>query len=86
MQTFNYVIQERLGIHARPAGVLVKFSSSLQSTLEIKVQDGRAANLKKLFSVMGLGVKCGHRVTVCVEGPDEKKEAEELRDFFKENL
>lgn len=86
MQTFDYVIQEALGIHARPAGLLVKFSSSLKSDLEIKVQDGRVANPKKLFSVMGLGVKYGDKITVSVEGPNEVEEAKQLKRFFKDKL
>lgn len=86
MQTFDYVIQESLGIHARPAGILVKFTSSLQSRLEMKNQNGRTADLKKIFSVMGLGVKCGDKIAIFVEGPDEVEEAEQLKNFFQENL
>ena len=86
MQTFEYVIGECLGIHARPAGILVKFSSSLQSRLEMKAQNGRSADLKKIFSVMGLGVKYGDTITVLVEGPNEVNEAEQLKRFFQDNL
>lgn len=86
MQTFDYVIQDTLGIHARPAGILVKFSSLLKSRIEMKTQNGKTADLKKIFSVMGLGVKYGDRVTVSVEGQDEMQEAQQLEKFFQENL
>ena len=86
MQTFDYIIQESLGIHARPAGLLVKFSLSLKSKLEIKTQNGHTGDLKKIFSVMGLGVKFGDKISVSVEGPDEVNEAEQLMSFFQQNL
>lgn len=86
MQTFDYIIRDKLGIHTRPAGVLVEFSSSLKSRLEIKMQNGKTADPKRIFSVMALGVQCGDKVTVSVEGPDEVKEAQVLEVFFQKNL
>lgn len=86
MQIFPFVIKEPLGIHARPAGLVVKAASNYQSAVEIKLKDGRTGNLKKLFSVMALGVKCGDAITVLVDGPDETSAAAALKKFFEENL
>ena len=36
MQTFNYVITDEIGIHARPAGLLVKVAKQFQSASVIK--------------------------------------------------
>jgi phosphocarrier protein HPr len=86
MQTFEFVIKEELGIHARPAGLLVKLASNYQSSIEMKMPDGRAANLKKLFAVMGLGVKCGNRIRMNIDGADEITAARDLKKFFEKNL
>ncbi len=48
MKTFTYVITDRVGIHARPAGIVVKAAQKFQS--EIMVFRGDAqADAKKLM-------------------------------------
>ncbi len=85
MRSFTYTIQEAIGIHARPAGLLVKEAKSYQSTVTI-TKEGRSVNAVKLMALMGLGVKCGDTVTVTVEGPDEDTAAPALEAFFKATL
>ena len=85
MKEFTYTIQEKVGIHARPAGLLVKEVKKYQSTVTI-VKDDKSVNAVKLMALMGMGVKCGDTVTVQVEGPDEADAAAALEVFFKEHL
>ena len=85
MKSFNYVITDEVGIHARPAGMLVKEAKKYASSVSI-VKGEKKADAKKLMVLMGLGVKCGEEVTVEVEGADEEAAAEALETFFKENL
>lgn len=85
MKTFNYVITDEVGIHARPAGMLVKEAKKYESSVMI-VKGEKKADAKKLMVLMGLGVKCGEEVTVEVEGADEEKAYEAMETFFKENL
>ena len=85
MKTFNYVITDEVGIHARPAGMLVKEAKKYESSVMIKKGE-KKADAKKLMVLMGLGVKCGEEVTVEVEGADEEKAYEAMETFFKENL
>lgn len=85
MTAFEYTIKDSLGIHARPAGLLVKEAQKLTSDIEITCGD-KTASLKKLFAVMGLGVKCGDTVTVKVSGADEKADSEAIESFFKSHL
>lgn len=85
MKTFNYVITDEVGIHARPAGMLVKEAKKYASTVSI-VKSEKKADAKKLMVLMGLGVKCGEEVTVEVDGADEEAAAAALETFFKENL
>lgn len=85
MKTFNYVITDEVGIHARPAGMLVKEAKKYESSVMV-VKGEKKADAKKLMVLMGLGVKCGEEVTVEVEGADEEKAYEAMETFFKENL
>ena len=85
MKTFEYTITDPVGIHARPAGMLVKEVKNYASNVTI-VKGDRKTDAKKLMVLMGLGVKCGETVTVEVEGADEDTAAAALETFFKENL
>ena len=85
MKDFKYVITDPEVIHARPAGILVKQAAGYQSSVKI-AKGEKSADAKRIFGVMGLGVKTGEEITVTVEGADEDTAAAELETFFKENL
>ena len=85
MKEFNYVIQDEQGIHARPAGVLVKAANEFQSDIQID-KDGKKGDLKRIFGVMGLGIKKGDNVQVIIEGPDEETAAQKIETLFREQL
>lgn len=85
MKSFNYVITDEVGIHARPAGLLVKEAKKYESTVTI-VKGDRKADASKLMMLMSLGVKCGEEITVEVEGPDEDAAAAGMEKFFEETL
>lgn len=85
MKEFTYVIRDSVGIHARPAGLLVKKASEFESEISLEAKE-KTADAKKIFSVMGLGVKNGDNIKVILEGKDEEKASLELQKFFEENL
>lgn len=85
MQSFEYIIKDETGIHARPAGLLVKKASELSSTITI-TKDEKSVNATKLFALMGLAVKCGDKITVNVSGDKEDEDAEAMKKFFEETL
>lgn len=85
MKTFDYVITDAEGIHARPAGELVKVAKQFESTVKIG-KDGKVVDCKKIFGIMGLGAKQGHTVTFTVEGADEDQAIETISKFMAENL
>lgn len=85
MKTFEHTIKDESGIHARPAGLLVKEAKKYQSIITI-TKDGKSAVATKLMAVMSLGVKCGNTVQVSVEGEDEDTAAEAMKAFFEANL
>ena len=85
MNTFAYTIKDELGIHARPAGLLVKEAKKFESECTI-TKDGKTKKLTQLMMLMSLGVKQGETVTVTAEGADEDTAIEGLKAFFEANL
>lgn len=85
MKSFTYTIQDELGIHARPAGVLVKEVKKFSSKVTIE-GNGKKADAGKLLAVMGMGIKKGTEVVVSAEGADEDTAIADMEKFFKENL
>ncbi len=86
MKEFEYVITDELGLHARPAGLLVKAAKGLDSTVTVGKAGGKSASATRLIAVMSLGIKKGDTVTVTVEGGDEQGSFAAMEAFFKENL
>lgn len=85
MKSFNYVITDEVGLHARPAGLLVKEAKKYASKVTISA-GGKNADATRLMAIMSMGVKQGTEVTVSVEGEDEDTAVAEIEKFFKENL
>lgn len=85
MKTFKYTINDELGLHARPAGLLVKLVGGYKSEVTIS-KDGKEANAKRIMALMGIGAVKGSVITVKVEGPDENDAAKAIEEFCKGNL
>ncbi len=86
MKQFTYTITDPVGIHARPAGLLVKAAKALDSTVIIEKAGGGSASATRLMALMMLGIGQGDTVTVTVEGGSEEANAAALEQFFKDNL
>ena len=87
MKTCDYTVKDELGIHARPAGILVKKLSGVKSNVTIEVKEkGKSADAKRLMAVMKMAVKQGDVVTVSIEGEDEDSVFEDIREFFETNF
>ena len=82
MNEFEYVIKDRNGIHARPAGLLAKKASSYDFDVMLEC-NGKVADIKRLLAIMSMGIKPGDRVKL--RAP-EGKDISELKSFFEENL
>jgi len=85
MKSFEYTIKDPVGIHARPAGLLVKEIKKYTSTVMV-CKGEKEVNALKLMALMGMGIKQGDTIKVTVDGADEEKAAAELEAFFKANL
>ncbi len=82
---FDYTVKDSLGIHARPAGLLVAEAKKHQSSVSIEAK-GKTADAKKIFAVMALGVKCGDTISVTVSGADEEAAFNGIKSVIESNL
>ena len=85
MKEFQYTVKDACGIHARPAGLLVKVVKGFSSTATLE-KNGKTCGLRKLMALMGMGVKQGETVAVKVEGEDEEAAAAAIQQFLTENV
>ena len=85
MKSFRYTITDPVGIHARPAGNLVKELKNYKCSIRIS-GNGKSADASKLMSVMMLGIKQGQEVELTFDGEDEEVAAAAIEEYMKENL
>lgn len=85
MKTIHYVVTDNEGLHARPAGLLVKEANKFNSNISIQKGE-KSADAKRIFSIMSMAVKKGEEITLTFEGEDEETAANTLEQFLQENL
>ena len=85
MKELTYVVKDKLGVHARPAGTLVKEAMKFQSEIIIECNE-KKADAKRIFSVMGIGAKCGDTLIFKISGTDEDSALKYLKEFLEKNL
>ena len=86
MKSFDYVITDPVGIHARPAGLLAKEAKQVGDAVITVTKNGTTVKASQLMMLMSLGVKQGDTVTVAAQGPDEEAAIARMEEFFRENL
>ena len=86
MKEFTYTIQDELGIHARPAGLLSKLAKSFPETVVTVTRAGKTVKASQLMKLMNMGIKQGDEVTVAADGISEENAIAALQKFFEENL
>ena len=78
-------VTNKLGLHARPAAMLVQTASKFKSEIWLKKEDIEA-NAKSILSVMMLAAEVGSRVIIKAEGEDEEEAIETLARIFEEKF
>lgn len=86
MKEFNYVVNDPLGLHARPAGLLAKLAKPYADTVITLTKGAKTVKATQLMMIMSLAVKNGDEVTVKAEGPAEDEAIAAVKKFFEENL
>ena len=85
MKKLKYKIKDELGMHARPAGQLVKKLKEFTCTVSIG-RDEQMVDAKRIFSVMSLGMKCGEELVLMFDGIDEDIAITETASFLSASL
>ena len=85
MKEIKHVINDSRGMHARPAGMLVKAVAPFASKITVTAPTG-SADAKRLMALMRLAAKQGMELTFTIEGDDEEEAAAELQAFLTANL
>ena len=70
MERVDFTVTDPIGLHARPAAVLVKTAARLHVARAAGTW-GKTADARSIFQLLGLGVRQGSVVTVTAEGADE---------------
>ena len=86
MREIKHTIADPLGLHARPAGMLVKEACRHACAVTVAVNGGPAVDAKRVLGVMKLAAKAGMELTLACDGPDEEAAAAALAGFLRANL
>ena len=78
-------IQNKTGLHARPASELVELCNKFESEVILITKDGEELDGKSIISVLSGGVYQGAKVILQVEGLDEETAGAQVANFL-ENL
>ena len=74
-------VKNKLGIHARPAALLVQAAAKFTSEITLE-KDGLAINGKSIMGVMMLAAEVGSVITVRVEGEDARTALDRIADMI----
>ena len=85
MKEETIVIKNELGLHARPAAMLVKLSTSFDSEVELEV-NGIKVNAKSIMGVLMLGANQGTEVIIRTNGDDEEQALKEIKQLFEDGF
>lgn len=81
MITKKLIIQNKLGIHARPAAQFVRVASRFQADVSVE-KDDEAVDGKSIMGLMMLAVGWGAEITVTADGADEAAALEALEELI----
>ena len=73
----DVVVQNQVGLHARPATFFIQKANEFKSTIWVEKQE-RRINAKSLLGVLSLGSVGGSKIRILAEGSDEEEAVNEL--------
>lgn len=81
----DVVVQNRMGLHARPSAMIVKEATKFNSVVVLKTNDDKA-NCKSILEVLLLAAERGTEMKLIVEGDDENEAANRIEVLFLKNF
>ncbi len=85
MYSKEVVVQNQVGLHARPATFFIQKANEFKATIWIE-KDERRVSAKSLLGVLSLGITRGINITLIAEGPDEEQAVNQLVDLINSNF
>lgn len=79
------VVQNQVGLHARPATFFIQKSNEFKSSIWVE-KDERRVNAKSLLGVLSLGITKGTEITIIADGSDEKDAIDALENLVESNF
>jgi len=78
-------IQNKLGLHARPAALFVQTANRYKSSIEVE-KEGEKVNGKSIMGIMTLAAGIGTTITIKVTGADAQEAMKEIEELFESNF
>lgn len=85
MVSKEIVVQNQVGLHARPATFFIQKANEFTSSIWI-AKDERKVNAKSLLGVLSLGITRGTSISVTADGADEEAAVEALTSLVASNF
>ena len=85
MYVKDVMVQNQVGLHARPATFFIQKANEFKSSIWVE-KDERRVNAKSLLGVLSLGIVGGTTITLIADGSDEKEAVEALAELINGNF
>ncbi len=81
MQSRTITVTNKLGVHARPAGLLTKTASLFDCSVILE-KGGKRVDAKSILAVMTMAAKCGDEIRIITSGHNDKEALEATAALF----
>ena len=85
MYTKTAVVNNQVGLHARPATFFIQKANEFKSSIWVEVEE-RRVNAKSLLGVLSLGIVRGTSIRIIADGADEEKAIRTLSELIDSNF
>ncbi|HRY30754.1 MAG TPA: HPr family phosphocarrier protein [Elusimicrobiota bacterium] len=82
MKEAVFIVENKLGLHARPAALFVQTTHKFKCNVSV-VRDGQEVDGKSIMGILTLAAEKGAKLTIAADGPDEDALLEQLTQLFK---
>ncbi len=79
------IIQNKVGLHARPAAIFVQTAVKFKSNVIIE-KDGKEINARSIIGVLSLGAEKGSKIIIKIEGEDEQEAMKAFKELVNNNF
>ena len=85
MYVKEVVVQNQVGLHARPATFFIQKANEYKSSIWVEKEE-RRVNAKSLLGVLSLGIVGGTTIRIIADGADEEKAIRTLSELIDSNF